>query len=849
MERDFEEKEWKNEDEMQQEENINNSDESSEGSEVSSVGAAKVFDQLVEEELKSSYLGYAMSVIVGRALPDVRDGLKPVHRRILYGMNELGLFHNKTFKKSARIVGEVLGKFHPHGDSAVYDAMVRMAQTFSLRYPLVNGQGNFGSVDGDSAAAMRYTEAKLAKIAEEMLADIDKDTVDFSLNFDGSLEEPTVLPSKFPNLLVNGSSGIAVGMATNIPPHNLGEIIDGTVALIDDPELPPLELNNYIKGPDFPTGGTICGTSGIRNVFEFGRGKIKIKPKSRVEEKGNKKRIIVTEIPYQVNKANLIEEIADKVKDKTIEGISDLRDESDRDGMRIVIELKKDVDPEIVLNQLQKYTRLSTSFGVNSLALVDNVPKTLPIKDILEYYIVHRKEVVVRRTKFEMDKAEKKCHLLEGLIIALDDVDNAIALIKKSDSTAIARDNLMSRYELSKEQAQAILDMKLQKLTSMEQEGLRQEHANLKKMIEEYKHILANDYRVLEIIKEELLEIRNKYADERKTEIDYSYTDKDDIDIEDLIEEEQVVVSITKKGYIKRLPIDTYRQQKRGGRGIIGQSSKEDDWVEDIFVCSTHAYLLFLTNKGRVHWLKVYKIPEASRTSRGKAIVNFVNLDKDEFINTILPVREFKEDFYLILSTQKGLVKKTDLSAYSRPRQGGIIAISLEEGDSVIDASITDGSKQIILATQDGSACKFFEKDVRPMGRASKGVRGIRLRQGDNVVNMIVASDQDKLLTVTEHGYGKRTRVEDYRLTARGGKGVRNILCSERNGKVINVKNLKDEDDFMVMSKQGIVIRVPAQGVSVIGRNTQGVRLMKLANQDQVVAVAKIANEDREVEE
>ncbi|MBW2980227.1 DNA gyrase subunit A [Candidatus Woesearchaeota archaeon] len=797
----------------------------------------KIVQKLIEEEMKQSYLDYSMSIIVGRALPDVRDGLKPVHRRILYAMQQMGMFHNKPFKKSARIVGEVLGKFHPHGDTAVYDSLVRLTQPFSMRYPLIQGQGNFGSIDGDNAAAMRYTEARLNKLAEEMLQDIEKKTVKFVPNFDGSLKEPTALPSKVPNLLVNGSSGIAVGMATNIPPHNMAEVIDATIAQINNPEITIKELMQYVQGPDFPTGALICGRHGIVNAYNTGRGKITIRAKITREER----RIIITEIPYMVNKSLAIEEIADQVRDKRIEGISDIRDESDREGMRIVIELRKDANQDVVLNQLYKHSKLQTTFGVIMLALVDNQPRVLNLKGLIQNYVDYRKLIVKRRTQFELQEAQDKAHILEGLIVAINNIDPVVKLIKESREVAQARSALMTNYSISEKQANAILDMKLQKLASMEQEKIKTEHADLLKLIEELKSVLASEQRILDIIKNELLELKEKYSGARRTQIiDVETTE---LNMEDLIKKENMVVTITHSGYIKRIPIKAYKQQHRGGKGVIAATTKDEDFVEDIFIANTHSYVLFFTDKGQVHWKKVYYIPEGSRQAKGKAIVNLLNLDKDEKVTAFILVEEFDPQKYLLMVTKNGLVKKTNLAEFSRPRRGGIRALELQQNDRLIGVKLTDGSKQIIIATKNGMAVKFNEKDIRSMGRTAKGVRGIRLRE-DEVIGTVIGNDEKTLLTITENGYGKRTKISEYRLISRGGSGVRNIICSERNGKVISIKSVSDEDDIMLISKQGIAIRTNARGISVIGRNTQGVRLMRIAPEDKVMAAAKIAKED-----
>ena len=800
----------------------------------------QIIPREIEEEMKQSYVDYAMSVIVGRALPDVRDGLKPVHRRILFAMNDIGLFHNKPFKKSATVVGNVLGRYHPHGDVAVYDSMVRMAQTWSLRYPLVDGQGNMGSIDGDSPAAYRYTEVRLKKIAEDILQDIDKNTVRFMPNFDGSLEEPTVLPSKVPNLLINGSSGIAVGMATNIPPHNMREIVDGTIALIENPALEIEQIMQYVKGPDFPTGAIICGKQGIKYAYKTGRGRIIVRAKAEIQPEKN--RIIITEIPYMVNKAELIKQIADLVNDGRIGGISDIRDESDREGMSIVLELKKDSNSNVVLNQLYKHTRLQDTFGIIMVALVHNEPKLLNIKQLIQYFIDHRKQIIRKRTEFDLNKAQERSHVLEGLLIALQDIDKTIKLIKESNSVDEAKTALQAKLQITDKQAVAILDMKLQKLAALEQEKIRTEHSDLLKLIEELKSILASEQKILEIIKTELIELKKNYGDERKTEI--AVEEAETFEMEDLIKQEEMVITITHAGYIKRQPLKAYRQQKRGGKGIIAAGTKEQDFVESIFIAKTHSYLLFFTNKGRIHWLKVYSIPEASRQALGKSIVNLLQLEKDERISAFIPIPEFKENEFLIMATKNGTVKKTELMAYSNPRRGGIIAITLEPNDELIEVVKTDGTKEVMLATKNGSAVRFKEPDVRPTGRSAKGVRGATLREGDEIIGMVVADNTRTLLTITENGYGKRTQVSEYRLTHRGGVGVKNIICSERNGKVVAVKSLTDRDDLMFISKFGITIRTSAKGISVIGRATQGMRLMKLEENDKVVAAAKIIGEE-----
>ncbi|KYK25775.1 DNA gyrase subunit A [Euryarchaeota archaeon SM23-78] len=795
--------------------------------------------------MKASYLDYAMSVIIGRALPDIRDGLKPVHRRILYAMNDMGLKYNTPFRKCARIVGEVLGKYHPHGDMAVYDALVRMAQNFSLRYPLIMGQGNFGSIDGDNPAAMRYTEAKLAKISDEILVDIDKETVAFQENFDGSLKEPIVLPSKIPNLLINGSSGIAVGMATNIPPHNIKEVCQAVIELIAKPDIEIKDIVEIIQGPDFPTGGIILGKQGIIDTYRSGRGIIRVRGKLGVEEKKGKQILVITEIPYQINKSQLIEQIADCVNDRTIQGISDIRDESDRKGMRIVLELRKSANLEIVKNQLYKHTRLQSTFGAIMLGLDNGQPKTLNIKQLLESFLTYRRIVVRKRTKFDLRKAEERAHILKGLLIALEHLDPVIKLIKTSKNPIIAKKNLIAVYKLTDKQSQAILDMRLQRLTSLEQQKIRDEHKQLLELIKKLKEILADEAKILGIIKDEMKEIIDKYGDDRRTMIEE--IEEEEIDVEDLIKPEENVITLSHVGYIKRQPIDVYKTQRRGGKGVIGATTKEEDFIQHLFVANTHSYLLVFTDKGKVYWLKVYKIPEAARVSKGKPIVNLIRTEPDEEIETVIPIREFDDKHYLLFATKNGLVKKTKLSAYSRPRKGGIIAINLNPGDEVIEVVLTDGHQKILVASSNGQAVKFFEADARPIGRGSFGVRGIRLGKDDKVIGMIIARDDETVLTITENGYGKRTMMEEYRLISRGGKGVRNIICSPRNGKVVCIRAVKDEDEIMVVSKKGILIRVPVINISVIGRNTQGVRIMKLDPGDKVVSVAKIeANGDDE---
>jgi len=802
---------------------------------------SRIISRLVQDEMKQAYLDYSMSVIVGRALPDVRDGLKPVHRRILYAMHDLGMVFNKPFKKSARIVGEVLGKYHPHGDTAVYDAMVRMVQIFSLRYPLIGGQGNFGSVDGDSAAAMRYTEARLNKLSGELLEDLEKETVKFIPNFDASLKEPTVLPSKFPNLLINGSAGIAVGMATNLPPHNLKEVCAGIIQLIDNPEIDIDELMKLVPGPDFPTGALISGRGGIKSAYKTGRGKILIRSKTTVEEDKKKSRIIVNEIPYQVNKAELIEHIAALTRSKKIIGISDLRDESDREGTRVVIELKSNASPEVILNQLYKHSRLQVTYGIIMLALVDNQPKILNLKELMQHFLDHRVEIVNGRTKYGLKKAEERSHILSGLIIALDDIDNAIRLIKASNNVGEAVNTLIQTFKLTEIQAKSILEMRLQKLTSLEQDKLRQEQKDLLTKIEEYKSILGSEERVLSIIKEELQYLTVNYGDERRTQLIDG--EENFLEEEDLIKKEDMVITITHKGYVKRLPVTTYREQKRGGRGIIAAGTGDNDFVEDLFIASTHDSLLFFTNKGKVHWLKVYQLPQASRQARGTAIVNLLQLDKDEKVSAFTKVENFEEGKFIFMATQQGKVKKTSLTDFSRPRRGGIIALNLSDKDELINATLTDGGKEIIVATKKGQAVRFNEKDVREMGRTASGVRGIKLKADDGVIGMIAVDPKKKLLTITKKGYGKKTPIEDYRLIARGGSGVTNLKITEKNGDVVTIKEVDDTEELMLISKNGIIIRMPSKDISTIGRATQGVRLMKIASDDQVVAAAKVITE------
>lgn len=806
------------------------------------VNRERIVPVLIEDEMKGSYLDYSMSVIVSRALPDVRDGLKPVHRRVLYGMYNLGLLPNRAYKKSARIVGEVLGKYHPHGDSAVYDSMVRMVQDFSLRYPLVDGQGNFGSVDGDSAAAMRYTEARLAPIALELLRDIEKDTVDFVPNFDETLKEPVVLPSVLPNLVVNGASGIAVGMATNFPPHNLTEVIDGLVTIIDNPDASVEDIMQSIKGPDFPTGAIIYGASEIPNIYASGRGKLIIRARANIEtQKNGKERIIVTEIPYQVNKSNLLEKMGDLVRSKKISGISDIRDESDRDGMRVVIELKRDAQAEVVLNQLYKHTQMQTTFGVIMLALVNGQPKVMNLKEALQHFVDFRHEVVVRRTKFDLDKAEKRAHILEGLKIALDNLDAIIQTIRKSRDPKTAKNNLMRNFRLSEIQAQAILDMRLQRLTGLERKKIEDEYLAVIKLIAELKAILDSRALRMKIVKDELLELQKKYGDDRRTEIINSF---EDFQIEDLIAEEDMVITISHNGFIKRFPVSGYKRQMRGGRGYTGASPTNGDFVEHLFIASTHDYILFFTDKGKCYWLKVYEIPESGRASRGRSIVNLLEISKGENVRAFLPVKDFDKEHYIVMATEKGLVKKTNLAAFSRPRRGGIIAISINEGDRLIEAMLTNGTKELLLGTLYGKAIRFKESELREMGRNAAGVRGIHLMADDRVIGMVPVQRESTLLVITEQGYGKRSKVEDYRLTHRGGKGIIALKITERVGRMIGMKVVMDSDDIMIITALGVVIRQPVKGISIIGRNTQGIRLIKLDPGDHIADVARVMKEN-----
>ena len=812
----------------------------------------KIIPINIEEEMKSAYIDYSMSVIVSRALPDVRDGFKPVHRRVLYGMHELGIRSTSAHKKSARIVGEVLGKYHPHGDSSVYDSMVRMAQDWSLRYMLVDGQGNFGSIDGDSPAAMRYTEARLKKISEEMLKDIDKDTVDFRLNFDDSLQEPTVLPTRVPNLLINGASGIAVGMATNMPPHNLTEVINATSAYIDDNDIDTEGLMNYVKAPDFPTGGTIYGYDGVRNAFETGKGRIVLRAKTSFEEVDGRDCIIVTEIPYMVNKADMIKKTADLVNDKKIEGISDIRDESDRNGMRIVYILKRDAIPNIVLNKLYKYTALQNSFSVNNIALVKGRPMLLTLKEMIKYFVEHRHEVVVRRTKYELKQAQKRAHILEGLLIALNNLDDVIALIKSSKTPDEAREGLMSRYGLTEIQAKAILDLRLQKLTGLEQDKIKAEHAELMKLIAHLENILNDESLRMSIIKDELIEIRDKYGDDRRTEIEYA---GGDLSIEDMIPNSEVVITISHLGYIKRTLLSEYKTQSRGGVGSKGATTRDQDFVEHIFMATNHNYMLFFTEKGKCFWLKVYEIPEGSKTSKGRAIQNLINLEPDDKVMAYLNVDNLKDEEYInnhfiIMCTKRGVIKKTTLEAYSRPRVNGINAIGIRENDQLLEAKLTTGDSFIMLAARSGKAIRFHENATRPMGRNATGVRGIRIEEQDEVVGMIcVNDDESNVLVVSENGYGKRSHIEDYRITNRGGKGVKTISITEKTGDLIAIKNVTDENDLMIIKKSGVTIRLGVENMRVMGRATQGVRLITLKDNEHIAAVTKVNKDEDEPEE
>ncbi|MBW1912095.1 MAG: DNA gyrase subunit A [Deltaproteobacteria bacterium] len=795
----------------------------------------------IEDEMKKSYLEYSMSVIVGRALPDIRDGLKPVHRRVLFGMQDLKNYYNRPYKKSARVVGDVIGKYHPHGDAAVYDTIVRMAQDFSLRYPLVDGQGNFGSVDGDPAAAMRYTEVRMTRLAQDFLSDIEKETVDFSPNYDDSLLEPAILPTNIPNLLVNGSSGIAVGMATNIPPHNLTEVCDAITMVIDEPDISLGKLIRVVSGPDFPTAGFILGRKGIREAYKSGRGIIKIRARAFVEKVGkNRERVVVSEIPYQVNKTKLLEKIAELVKDKKIEGVSDIRDESDRDGMRIVIDVKRDGRALVILNRLYKYTQMEVSFGIIFLAIVQGRPQILNLKEILKQFINHRREIIIRRTIFDLKKAEERAHILEGLKKALDFLDDVISLIRSSSDPKEAKDGLISEFELSDAQAQAILEMRLQRLTGLEREKIDAEYRELIKDIGRFKSILENPAMVLRIVKDEMSEIKERYGDERRTEI---LEEEGEIELEDLIAEEDMVVTISHRGYIKRNPISLYRAQRRGGKGLTGVVPKQEDFVEHLFVASSHDYLLFFTNKGRVYWKKVHEIPAAGRMARGKAIVNLLELQKGEQVATTLSVREFDKDFYVVMATKNGLVKKTELLAYSNPRSIGIIALKIREDDELIGARVTNGEHDLFLATRHGKSIRFQETDLRSMGRVTAGNIGIRMEPGDEVVGMEALIEGATILTVTENGFGKRTNTDEYRRQSRGGKGILTIKTSERNGPVVNSYQVTDQDELMIITEHGKIIRMKVTDISVIGRNTQGVKLINLGEGEKVVGVAKLMDE------
>jgi DNA gyrase subunit A len=814
----------------------------------------KIIPVNIEDEMKSSYIDYSMSVIVSRALPDVRDGLKPVHRRVLFGMNELGLGFNRPYKKSARIVGEVLGKYHPHGDKAVYDTMVRMVQEFSLRYPLVDGQGNFGSVDGDAPAAMRYTEARLSRISETILKDLEKDTVDFIPNFDDTLKEPSVMPSLLPNLLLNGSNGIAVGMATNIPPHNLTEVVEGLIYLIKNPDCDVKKLMKFITAPDFPTGGMIYGYEPVAEAYHTGRGKLIIRAKASIEtEKSNRQTIVISEIPYQVNKASLIEDIARLVRDKKIEDISDVNDESDRDGMRIVVTLKKDANAHVVMNNLYKHTQMQNTFGIIMLALVDGIPKVLNLKQMMEHYVNHRLKVIIRRAKFELDAAEKRAHILEGYIIALDNIDDIIKLIKKSKDVPSAKEGLMKKFKLSEVQAQAILDMRLQKLTGLERKKIEEEYKEILKTIERLKRLLASDALRRELLTYDLKEIKEKFGDERRTHIVHDVKKMSDDELmKELVKEEDVVITISNKGFIKRIPVTSYRSQGRGGKGITAAStgSAEDDFIEHMFIGSTHQYIMFFTDKGKCYWLKVYDIPEGTRTSRGKSILNLIEKEKDECITAFVMVKDFAEELYVVMVTKKGLIKKTKLNAYSNIRRNGIAAIKLNNGDSLVDVKLTNGSQEILIGTHDGQAIRFNESLVRDMGRTAAGVRGVKLSKSDFVIEMVaVIRPSATILVVTEKGFGKRSDLADYRVTNRGGKGVITVKTTDKVGKLISIKEVTDSDDLMIITAHGILIRQKVKDIRVMGRNAQGVRVIRLNENDIISAVARIAEEDKEENE
>ena len=807
----------------------------------------------IEDEMKSAYIDYSMSVIVSRALPDVRDGLKPVHRRVLFGMHELGIRSNTAYKKSARIVGEVLGKYHPHGDSSVYDTMVRMAQEWSLRYLLVDGQGNFGSVDGDSPAAMRYTEARMRKMSEDLMADIDKETVDLQLNFDDTLKEPTVLPTRVPNLLINGASGIAVGMATNMPPHNLTEVVDGTIQYIDNNQITIDELIQTIKAPDFPTGGTIYGYEGVKEAFLTGRGRVVIRAKANIEEVNGKECIVVNEIPYQVNKAEMIRKTADLINDKKIEGISTIRDESDRNGMRIVYVLKRDAVPNIVLNKLFKFTGLQSSFSVNNIALVNGRPQMLNLKDMIHYFVEHRHDVVVRRTKFELKKAEERAHILEGLIIASDNIDEVISIIRGSKNPEEARENLIKRFELSDIQAKAIVEMRLRQLTGLEQDKLRSEYEGLLITIADLKDILDKKDRRMQIIKDELFEVKEKYGDDRRSNIEYA---GGEFSMEDMIPNEKVVITISHAGYIKRTPLNEYKTQNRGGVGQKASTTREEDFLQDLFVGTNHQYMLFFTQKGKCFWMRVYEVPEGSKTAKGRAIQNLINIEQDDKVKAFICTQDLKdEDYinnhYVIMATRKGQVKKTSLEQYSRPRANGINAITIREGDELLEAKLTNGNSHVMMAVKSGKAIRFEENKTRPMGRGASGVRGIRLNsENDEVVGMIAVNDMDaNILVVSENGYGKRSNLEDYRVTNRGGKGVKTISITDKTGELVTIKNVIDQDDLMIINKSGIAIRMEISGLRVMGRATQGVKLINLKGNDTIAAVAKVMKGEEEIED
>ncbi|MBT3559867.1 MAG: DNA gyrase subunit A [Flavobacteriaceae bacterium] len=810
----------------------------------------KVIPINIEDQMKSAYIDYSMSVIVSRALPDVRDGLKPVHRRVLYGMYDMGVRSTTAYKKSARIVGDVMGKYHPHGDSSVYDTMVRMAQEWSLRYLLVDGQGNFGSIDGDSPAAMRYTEARMQKISEDMLADIEKDTVDHKLNFDDSLKEPTVLPTKIPALLINGASGIAVGMATNIAPHNLTEVIDGTIEYIKNNDIEIDQLMDFVKAPDFPTGGIIYGYEGVKDAFHTGRGRIVVRAKAEIEEVDGKESIIVSEIPYQVNKSELIKKIAGLVNDKKIEGISTIRDESDRNGMRIVFVLKRDAIPNIVLNKLYKYSQLQSSFSVNNVCLVKGRPKTLNLKQMIKYFVEHRHDVVVRRTKFELRKAEERCHVLEGLIIASDNIDDVIKVIRASKNADEARGNLMNKYKLSEIQSKAIVEMRLRQLTGLEQDKLRSEYNEIKELISDLKNILDTENRRMEIITNELIEVRRKYGDERRSRIEYS---GEDLSIEDMIPDEKVVITISHAGYIKRTPLDAYRVQNRGGVGQKASTTRNEDFLEKLFIGTNHQYMLFFTQKGKCFWMRVYEIPEGSRTSKGRAIQNLINIEQDDKVKAFICTKDLKdEDYinqhYVIMATKKGQVKKTSLEKYSRPRINGINAITIREGDELLVAKLTNGESQIVMALKSGKAIRFEEAKTRPMGRSASGVRGIRLQHDkDEVIGMVSINDMESnILVVSANGYGKRSKLEDYRITNRGGKGVKTISITDKTGDLVSIKNVNDSNGLMIINKSGIAIRMAVKDLRVMGRATQGVKLINIKKGDSIAAVAKVMHEEQE---